>query len=187
MDGDGLFGSGAPIGSVVICSPALVSGAASPHPRPFSAPVKPTLTGMVVLPEDWSAVTLTVSGAEIAIARRETGRCRVVAPLVSVSAPKAYLSSPAVVACAEMVSCWVAPGAMSNPVEPVPAAVTLASKPGTVIAASQWRGPLSTDVTVRAVESVPATFELATDARLRSLGAIGCCPSWNTAGSCEST
>src|SRR5436309_776104 len=112
IDGDGAFGSGAPTGSVVICSPALVLGAARPQPRPFRTPVKPALTGIVVLPADWSAVTLTVSGAEMAIGRSETGRCRVVAPLVSVSAPNAYCSSGAVAACTETASSWVAPGAM---------------------------------------------------------------------------
>ena len=83
------MGSGAPVGSVWICSRARTTGAARPQPSPLSVPAKPTSTGIVALPADRSAVSLTVAGAESAIGRSETGMRSVVAPLVSVTAPNA--------------------------------------------------------------------------------------------------
>ena len=121
-----------PLGSVWICSPARVFGAARPKPSAVIVPFRPDLTGIVAVPADRSALTLTVAGAPMAIGRSETGRRSVRVPSVRVSAPKEYWSSGAEVAWPEIVSCWVAPDATSNAF-----GETEASKPGTSIDAVQ--------------------------------------------------
>ena len=144
-------------------------------------PLRPDFSAIGVLPADWSAVTLTVLGAETAIGRSATGRRSVVAPLVSVSAPNAYCSSVADVVVPEIVSCCVAPGPMSNALGD-----TAASKPGALSDTVQCRAAASTEVNVRVVEKAPATLPFATSGRLRSAAGSGVCPSLVIVGSSES-